>query len=315
MNLMYVKPGQDQLSPESHWGIEMVATRKLPDGAVLRAALESGIVFDADGGEFPLHSGLANEALVKLQWLVRQDGVTHTLEVGMACGMSTLGILYALTGKDRARHVAIDPYQQKTIDYFDPSKPPPTKDGHGGVGLAMVERAELSDGLEFDNRPSYLALPDLVAQGRKFDLVFIDAYHTFDYAFVDYFYSDLLLREGGYLVFDDWMLPNVHKVCWFLETHKDYELIGPEHDFPLKPSYRARLWWQNRLGRRAPRNAVPEWGSIIAYRKRSSTMVRPLYFHSEFYPYFRRWWLLKNVRSTLASVIGRPNVRKPPPWE
>lgn len=293
----------------------MLLTRKLPDGEILRSALESQTVFDADGREFPLQSGLANEALVKLQDLVRQEKITQTLEIGMAFGMSTLGILYALEGKDNARHFAIDPYQERAIDYFDPSKPPPTEKGHGGVGLAMVERAGLGGWLEFDDRPDYLALPDLVAQGRKFDLVFIDGYHTFDYTFVDYFFADLLLREGGYLVFDDWMLPPVHKVCWFLESHKDYELIGPKHDFPLKPSYRAKLWLQRKLGRRAPRNADPEWGSIMAYRKRSSTMVRPLYFHSPFYPCYRRWWLLKRMRSSFGTLFGRPDVRRPPPWE
>ena len=289
--------------------------RVIPSGDVLQEALASNTVYDAKGKAFALQ-GAGQRGPVQAAGAGSGARASPKLSrSGWPWACRRWGILYALDGKEGARHLAVDPYQQTDLDYFDPSQPPPTDDGYGGVGLAMVERANLGHLLEFDGRHNYLALPDLVSRGRRFDLIFIDGYHTFDYAFIDYFYADLLLRDGGYLVFDDWMLPNVHKVCWFLETHKDYELVGPDHDFPLKPSFQARMWLQRKLGRRAPRNGHPQWGSIMAYRKRSTTMARPLHFHSSFYPYFRRWWALKRLRSGVARIFGGPVVKKPPPWE
>ncbi len=59
---------------------------------------------------------------------------------------------------------------------------------------------------------SYKALPDAVTRKEKYQLIFIDGWHTFDYTLVDFFYADLLLELGGFLVFDDVQLPAVAKV-------------------------------------------------------------------------------------------------------
>jgi len=49
----------------------------------------------------------------------------------------------------------------------------------------------------------------------------------------------LLLRDGGISVFDDWEMPQVHHVCWFLETHKAYERITEFSRWqPLNPLLR-----------------------------------------------------------------------------
>jgi hypothetical protein len=234
----------------------------------------------------------------------------------MAQGMSTLAILHALAKKGRGKQTAIGPYQCRAVDYYDPSLGPSEAGGWEGIGLAMVERAGLTHMLQWIEEPDYLALPRLLERGERYDLIFIDGYHTFDYVFLDYFYSDLLLNEGGFLVFDDVLLPMVHKVCWFVETHKAYRRLGPSMTHPLNTAYRAFMAAQRLLGLRGPRNADREWGSIMAYQKIRSTKVRPLYFHTAFYPYFRGWWLLKRFRGILgAARRGAKLPTKPPPFE
>ena len=285
-------------------------------GKVLNEALLKSRVKDAQGNIYKLQGGIAKDAILKIQQLIRENNCKNTLEVGMAMGMSTLAILYALEKNGGGKHIAIDPYQKKEIDYYDPTTPPPTSDGYGGTGIAMVEDAGLSSMFKHIDEPNYLALPKLVKDGKRFDLIFIDGYHTFDYAFIDFFYSDLLLNEGGVLVFDDVSLPMVHKVCWFLETHKSYKKIGPEMTHPLNPIYRLKTRIQRILGMRGPRNSHKEWGSIMAYKKVKTTMVRPLYFHTDFYPYFNIWWLLKKLRSIFPGLLlGRKFPKKPPPFE
>ena len=230
-------------------------------------------------------------------------------------GMSTLGILYALERKGGGKHVAIDPYQNRPIDYFDISARvlSPTH-GYDSIALSMVERAGLLHMLEHTDEPSYIALPRLVKEGRRFDLIFIDGYHTFDYAFVDYFYSDLLLRDGGFLIFDDVNLPMIHKVCWFIETHKLYRRLGPRvMTHPLNSLFRAWVRILRALNRRGPRGNDPEWGSIMAYQKLETTMVRPVYFHTDFYPYFRSWWALKRLRGLYGALTGRAKLPQKTP--
>ena len=48
----------------------------------------------------------------------------------------------------------------------------------------------------------------------KFDLIFIDGWHTFYYTLVDFFYSNLLLKIGGMIIIDDALHAGVAK-CVF----------------------------------------------------------------------------------------------------
>lgn len=247
--------------------------------------------FDAEGRAVSLHSGLPLESASKIQHLIRTFKPMACAEVGCAMGASTLAILYALQQNGAGAHVAIDPHQLGCAT-----------DEWNGVGLSMVGRAGLSHRLEFMSEPSHSALPRLLAQGRRFDLIVIDGWHAFDATFVDYFFSDLLLHEGGVLIFDDWSLPQVHQVCWFLETHKAYQRLGPaEVTHPM--NLWARLGYKLRH-RGGALGWDPEWGTIVAYRKLRHTTVPWAFFHSEFYPHFRlyRWWLQLKGRAFIAPV-------------
>lgn len=46
--------------------------------------------------------------------------------------------------------------------------------------------------------------------------------HTFDYAFIDFFYIDRILKPGGVIVFDDLCIPAVNKVFRYALTNRAY---------------------------------------------------------------------------------------------
>lgn len=249
-------------------------------GEVLQQVLTSRKVWNSRGDTEEVRGAISPASCAKLQELVELVDARRTLEVGCATGVSTLAILSKLEqlGGDRT-HIAIDPNQ---TGY---------ESGYSGIGVEMVRRAGLQQRFTLIEKPSHLGLPALLAEGRKFDFIFIDGWHSFDYAFVDYYYSDLLLNDGGILVFDDVCMPPIRHVCWFLETHKPYDFLGgPATLSTMHPWFKATYRWN-------PANRV--WGSIQAYRKRGSSMVPSDFFEAPFYPHYRlyRWWLrLRGLR-------------------
>lgn len=257
----------------------------------LSEMLASGKAYDAEGKEFALHSGLGSNAAQKTTGLVEQLNAKKTLEVGMAMGCSTLSILEGLSSD--GLHTAIDPNQTLKGGY-----------GWHGIGLESVKRAGYSDRFRLIEQPSHLALPQLLAAGEQYDFILIDGWHSYDDTFIDYFYSDLLLIDGGILVIDDWRMPQVYQVTKFIETHKPYEKLGSETNNPLGLS--------SRLGNvrsRLTGNTIneTEWGSIVAYRKLRSAQVRSDFYHSAFYPYYklyRLWGKLRGRKSVSPFEQG-----------
>lgn len=152
----------------------------------------------------------------------------RTLEVGLALGGSTL----LFTGCHRegkapaaSQHTAIDPYQLNTYD---------------DAGLLAVESAGMSGYLDFRRTFSHLALPQLVEEGAKFDLIYIDGSHLFEDVFVDMFFSHRLLSDGGVIAFDDCSDPHVKKVMKFILRNAETTL-EPVDLSPFRPDKGATL--------------------------------------------------------------------------
>ncbi len=236
--------------------------------SILSEMHATGKAFDQEGFEVSLVAGINAAAAQKIQDLIRNVNAKSALEIGMAMGCSTLAILEALPNDGRL--TSIDPFQTATHGY-----------GYRGVGVTMVRRAGLGDQHRLVEEPNYLALPALLEAGEKFDLIFIDGWHTFDYAFIDLFYADLLLREGGILIFDDWGFPCVYHVTKFLEQHKPYRKLGPTTWNALN------LLAKFNQFRKRVRNESEKWGSICAYEKLKDSRVYPYYCASTFYPGYR----------------------------
>ena len=137
---------------------------------------------------------------------VREHKSESTLEVGCGLGKSAVSIMLG-TGRT---HTVVDPFQ----------------DNYESRGLANIQRAGLSDRLVFLPEYSRSALPRLLESGARFDFVFIDGSHRFDDIFVDFYYSDLLLSPGGFILFDDLWMRTARLVLAFIRSNRrDYSLV------------------------------------------------------------------------------------------
>jgi predicted O-methyltransferase YrrM len=145
-----------------------------------------------------------------LKLLCEKIGAIDTLEIGFAYGFSTIWLLDALRAKPGSSHIAIDPYQ-KTL--------------WGGVGLAFVEKLKYQKNFQWIDDLSVHALSNLSRQHKQFDFIFIDGNHLFDLVLTDFYLSDMVLRPGGLIVFDDVWLPSVNKVTNFVFTNRSYKYL------------------------------------------------------------------------------------------
>jgi predicted O-methyltransferase YrrM len=180
---------------------------------VRKRLLAEGVISDAAGTcreIVPVAIGQA-EGLALHGW-VRDERARQTLETGLGYAISTLFICEGLleNGQD-GRHVVADPYQFAEL--------PTRQTRFDGVGLEILEEAGVRDLVEFHAEESQILLPRLLAEGRRFDLAFLDGNHRFEGVFLDLIYSGRLLKEAGIVFVDDTQLPGVRRAVEFCRTN------------------------------------------------------------------------------------------------
>src|SRR4051794_23462416 len=183
-------------------------------GALLDRIYASGKVESADGeaiDAFP--AGLPRAHADEIARLVRQLGLTSTLETGMAYGLSTLAICAVHEQRGEGSHVAIDPHQ--------------SRDWHG-IGVLNLERAGLTARARVIEARSDEALPRLRDEGLRIDFALIDGLHLFDATLVDFFHADRMLDVGGVVVFHDTWMPAVAQAVAYVRANRAYEAIEPD---------------------------------------------------------------------------------------
>jgi predicted O-methyltransferase YrrM len=174
-----------------------------------RLFADGAVVARADGGRrelFPVAIGIA-EGLALRDW-VRKEHAQQTFETGLGFGISTLFICEGLlsNGPD-GRHVAVDPFQFSGL--------PSHRTTYVGVGLQILEDAGVRELVEFHAEESQIVLPRLLAEGRRFDLAFLDGNHRFEGVFLDLIYAGRLLKQGAIVFADDTQLPGVRRAVNF----------------------------------------------------------------------------------------------------
>ena len=143
-------------------------------------------------------------------WVEREDA-TRTIEIGLGYGIAALFTCEGLlaNGNPGAHHVAIDPYQSRRF---------------ANCGLQFLDEAGVADMVEHHVAESQIVLPRLLAEGRTFDLAFVDGNHRFDGVFLDLVYLGRLVRGGGIVFADDYQLPSVTCAVSFCTTNLDWEI-------------------------------------------------------------------------------------------
>lgn len=160
-----------------------------------------------------------------IQKCIEEINAEVSVEVGLAFGTSAMFICEYLKKTPKTRHYVMDPFQMYEASY-------------GGIGLNNLKKSGFGDFVEFINKPSQLALPELEQRNVKVDFAFIDGWHTFDHTLVDFFFVDKILRVGGIMILDDTDWPAVKKLVSFIETNRSYEFIEgtPPRTFKKKSS-------------------------------------------------------------------------------
>jgi predicted O-methyltransferase YrrM len=147
-----------------------------------------------------IHSNIKKQEGDFIDDIIKKFSFKKCLEVGMAFGISAL---YILQNKNTTL-LSIDPFQS-------------TQWKNSGVDIVK--------NLEFDKRhkliedKSYIVLPELLKKKEKYDFIFIDGFHTFDYTLLDFFYADKLLKINGVIIIDDILHNGVKKCVDYINTN------------------------------------------------------------------------------------------------
>jgi Methyltransferase domain len=69
-----------------------------------------------------------------------------------------------------------------------------------------------------------VVLPRFVAEGRRFDLAFVDGRHRFEAVFVDLYYLGRLVRPAGVVFVDDYQPPTVARATSLISTELSWAI-------------------------------------------------------------------------------------------
>lgn len=163
-----------------------------------------------------INSGINKKESSFLQKLIKDHSLSVCLEIGMAFGVSTLAILIQLSHSRKKNKIliSIDPFQRTQWE---------------SMGLQLISETGLEYMHKLVEEKSYIALPNLLKNNTgKFNFIFIDGWHTFDYTLVDFFYADKLLKIGGFIVIDDALHQGVNKCVQYIKRNlfKSYQVIS-----------------------------------------------------------------------------------------
>lgn len=204
-----------------------------------------GWVADLQGARLPIPGPISVGEAEFLAGLVIETAARRCLEIGVARGISTLALTQAVAQLGGGGLVGVDPHQRSE---------------HGGAALASLAEFGLQEFFSLREGPSHSELPKLLNSGDRFDLVFVDGAHQFNFKFVDFYYADLLLETGGYLVFHDLLLGATKKLYLYIQTLQRYEFIAtPQLQPTLTRKFRylagafakfkpLRTYWPNDFG-------------------------------------------------------------------
>ncbi len=146
-----------------------------------------------------------------MQGIVEEIKPEITLEIGFAYGISALFICEALQKVKGRKHIIVDPSPFWSFE---------------GIGYRNIQRAKYQNIIKFINAPSETALPDLIRQGIRIDFAFVDGWHTFDHALLDFFYINRMLNVDGVVVFDDADWPSISKLCRYVSRYPCYKIYA-----------------------------------------------------------------------------------------
>ncbi|MAT95502.1 MAG: hypothetical protein CME59_23280 [Halioglobus sp.] len=183
--------------------------------ATLARILETRTLLSPDGQEIALHSALPAAEGEILQYWLRAHQPRRLLEIGLAYGVSSLFVLDAASAWGIERYDIIDAFQSGQWQ---------------GLGARHLAEAGVEAAYTLHEELSETCLPRMLAAGMRFDFAFVDGWHTFDQALLEFYYINRMLETGGIVVFDDMHLPSLQKLLRYLGQYPAYAAL------PLPPA-------------------------------------------------------------------------------
>lgn len=179
---------------------------------IIKQIFKDNRVKDSIGNEFnfTLTSVSKTEGDFIYKIISSNKQIKNTLEIGCAYGISSLFICKGLEGREDSFHTIIDPHQ---------------KTNWHNIGIENLKRSGINF-FSLIEKPSEIALPELLIKNMKYDFIFIDGWHTFDHTLLDLFYSNRLLNIGGVIVIHDCDSTPVAKAVNYFSNYPSYEIIG-----------------------------------------------------------------------------------------
>ena len=200
---------------------------------MLEEILSSNQVKDEQGNVHVLHSHTRRGQCEFLQKMVKEAKPLHSLEVGLAYGISTLAILDELKNSGNPyHHIVIDPFQ----------------DDWQNVGLLNIERAGFSNHVTFERKFSDQVIPKLYYDNYRIQFAYIDSTKVLDIFMPAVYFINKILDIGGIMVLDDCGFPGIRILVRFLSQHPSYQIFNTyDRDNPSKKVQALRSLYQSGL--------------------------------------------------------------------
>jgi methyltransferase family protein len=151
-----------------------------------------------------LESNISQAEALALYVAVRNLCPKHSVEIGLAHGISALAIHAAISANGTGHHYVIDPFQANNCH----------------CGEAMIQRSGCRDLHSLLERFPEEVLPSL--PGLKF--AFIDSSHLFDLTLLEFVVVDKKLEVDGIHALHDTWMPYMQAVLRFILANRAYEI-------------------------------------------------------------------------------------------
>jgi predicted O-methyltransferase YrrM len=161
----------------------------------------------------------------------------HILEIGSFEGKSTVWFLENILQNKKSSITCVDPWMNFSQDHDSLNSYYRENNDHDlverktkEVFLHNITESTYRDKVIVKQGLSNEVLPSLIVQKEKYDIIFIDGNHTAPYVMMDAVMSWSLLKEGGFMIFDDYNW-DLHKpstlrpkesIDYFMLTFADY---------------------------------------------------------------------------------------------
>ena len=91
----------------------------------------------------------------------------------------------------------------------------------GNIGIDHLKKMKLIYNHKLIEEKAYLVLPDMINRKKIFDIIFINGYNKLDKITMYMFYSEIIVKVGGYIVINNITNIGINKIIRYVEKNYD----------------------------------------------------------------------------------------------